>query len=93
MKFALKVILVNLGALVGFFLVLFTVPSGTSFTLLGVACGTALVAVNIAVFVWPRYRRRETAAGEKRGVSTAVVILTWLIFLLGLAWNWYGWHR
>jgi hypothetical protein len=92
MKTIYKVILVNFASLVGFVIVLFTIPEGPSLTLLGLICLAMLILVNTAVFVWPRYRRRG-GVDRPSSKSTVGLIVIWIIFLLGLAWNLRFWHH
>ena len=88
-----KVVLINVSALVGFVIVLFTIPDTTSWTLLGFSCLGTLVVINAAVLVWPRYRKQQSIARPDSESSTAMVVFVWIVFLLGLVWNWMHWHH
>jgi hypothetical protein len=88
-----KVVLINVSALVGFVLVLSTIPDTTSWTLIGFSCLGTLVVINVAAFVWPRYRKPQSTASPDSKSTTATVIFVWIVFLLGLVWNWMHWHH
>jgi hypothetical protein len=93
MKTIYKIILVNLGALVGYVAALFTLPYNTSFTLLGVMLLITLVLINVAVFVLPGYRRKRSIPSADPKFTTAKLIIIWVLALLGLLWNWSLWHH
>jgi amino acid transporter len=93
MRTIYKIILVNLGALIGFVAVLFTIPGDTSYTLLGFILLGTLGVINVAAFVWPRYRKSRGTEKADSKFTTIKLIAIWIIFLLGLLWNWSLWHH
>jgi heme/copper-type cytochrome/quinol oxidase subunit 2 len=93
MKTAYKIILVNLASLVGFAAAISTLPGDTNLTLLWFSLLVTLVVINVAVFVLPRYRRsRGTEMTDSKFTTTKLVVL-WIVFLLGLLYNWAQWHH
>jgi hypothetical protein len=49
--------------------------------------------VNVAVFALPRYRKSRLGEKPETKSTTVKLIILWIIFLLGLIWNWMQWHH
>ena len=88
-----KIILVNLGTLIGFVAVLFTLLYNASFTLLGIRLLIALVLMNVAVVLVPGYCRKLGISLAEPKLTTAELIVIWISFLPGQLWKWTRWHH
>jgi amino acid transporter len=93
MKTAYKVILVNLGTLVGCGIVALTLPPDTSAALFGSICLFTLIVMNSAIIIWPRFRKSRGVDQPSSKSTTAKVIAILVIFIVGLIVNWVMWHH
>lgn len=93
MKIVYKVILVNVCTLIGCGIVAVTLPPDTPAVPFGIICLFTLIVMNGAVIVWPRYRKRHSTEKPGSRSTTVKIIIVWIIFVLGLMWNWMQWHH
>jgi hypothetical protein len=83
MKVVRKVLIVNVGTFLGCILALLLVPDNTPFLLFAACCALAFVAMNVWIFVIPRFRRTDLQNSSKGHSSSSIA--WWVIGAMLLA--------
>src|SRR5690349_7015390 len=91
-KTSSKIVLVNIGLLVGCVGMLFVVPPQTSLKIYGLICVITIALINIVVF--PRLSQNRASVSSLRSKKmNQGLVFVWVLFALSLALTWWLKHR